>query len=183
MLILASASPTRADILKAHGIEFIQQATAADEESITTKNPKSFVYRATRLKMAHALEEIGVDKQILCADTVVTAQGEILRKANSPEEARKTLQLQSGSETSIITCTIYHTPTLEYVDLSATVYDFAPFDKAHLEEYLQSGEWEGKAGACMVEGFCKPYIRSVRGLESCAMGLTIEKLKPFLADR
>lgn len=180
MLILASASSTRAGILKAHGIDFVQKPTTADEESITTTNPKSFVYRATRLKMAHALEELGSDRSILCADTVVTAQGEILRKANSPDEARRTLQLQSGSETAIITCTIYCTPEREYVDLSATVYDFAPFDDAHLEAYLQSGEWEGKAGACMVEGFCKPYIRSVRGLESCAMGLTIEKLKPFL---
>lgn len=180
MLILASASPTRAEILKAHGIDFIQQPTAADEESITTRHPKSFVYLATRLKMAHAIEELGNDKPILCADTVVTARGEILRKANSIDEARKTLMLQSGSETSIITCTIYRTPKLEYIDLSSTVYDFAPFDAEHLDAYLESGEWEGKAGACMVEGFCKPYIRGVRGLESCAMGLTIEKLKPFL---
>lgn len=180
MLILASASPTRADILKAHGITFLQQPTAADEESITTKNPKSFVYQATKLKMAHAINELGDDKDILCADTVVTAGGEILRKAGSIDEARRTLQLQSGSETAIITCTIYRTQALEYIDLSSTVYDFAPFDEAHLEAYLQSGEWKGKAGACMVEGFCKPYIRSVRGLESCAMGLTIEKLKPFL---
>ncbi len=180
MLILASASPTRADILNAHGIAFTQRPTAADEESITTRNPKSFVYQATRLKMAHALEELGTDRRILCADTVVTARGEILRKAATAEEARKTLLLQSGSETSIITCTIYRSNELEYIDLSSTVYDFAPFDETHLEEYLQGGEWKGKAGACMVEGFCRPYIRSVRGLESCAMGLTIEKLLPFL---
>jgi len=180
MLILASASPTRASILKDHGIPFIQKATEADEESIQTKHPKSFVYLATKLKMAHALEAFGEDNEILCADTVVTANGKILRKAASPDEARTTLLEQSGSETSIITCTIYHSPRLHYIDLSSTVYDFAPFDPDDLEAYLQSGEWEGKAGACMVEGFCKPYIRSVRGLESCAMGLTIEKLKPFL---
>ncbi|MBD3806311.1 MAG: septum formation inhibitor Maf, partial [Sulfuricurvum sp.] len=40
----------------------------------------------------------------------------------------------------------------------------------------------GKAGACMVEGFCKPYIREVRGFESTAMGLSIEVLKPFLEE-
>ncbi len=180
MLILASASPTRAAILNAHGIAFTQRATEADEESIQTDCPKSFVYQATRLKMQHALEDFGQDQKILCADTVVTAGGKILRKAYSVEEARATLQTQSGSETAILTCTIYHTPKLDYIDLSATVYDFAPFDPEHLERYLAGGEWQGKAGACMVEGFCKPYIRSVRGLESCAMGLTIEKLIPFL---
>ena len=180
MLILASASPTRAAILRAHGIAFEQRPTAADEEIIRAESPKSFVYQATRLKMQHALEELGSERKILCADTVVTAQNTILRKAASLEEARKTLLTQSGRETTILTCTIYHAPELDFIDLSATVYDFAPFDEADMERYLASGEWAGKAGACMVEGFCQPYIRNVRGLESCAMGLTVEKLIPFL---
>ena len=49
-----------------------------------------------------------------------------------------------------------------------------------MENYLKSGECFGKAGAIMVEGFCKPYIKSVKGFESTAMGLSIEKLIPFL---
>ena len=66
-----------------------------------------------------------------------------------------------------------------FADYAFTVYTFAPFDKSDLKNYIESGEWSGKAGACMVEGFCKPYIKSVEGLESCAMGLTIEKLEPW----
>lgn len=180
MLILASASPTRANILRSHGIEFAQKATSANEESITAHSPKNFVYLATKLKMGHALEEFGKEKKILCADTVVTAKGKILRKALDIDEARETLMLQSNSETAIITCMIYRSKELEFIDLSATVYDFGKFDEEEMEKFLQSGEWQGKAGACMVEGFCKPYIKSVKGYESCAMGLTIEKLKPFL---
>ena len=49
-----------------------------------------------------------------------------------------------------------------------------------LERYLDSGEWQGKAGACMVESFCRRYIKEVRGYESTAMGLSVEVLKPFL---
>ncbi|MBP9566206.1 MAG: Maf family protein, partial [Sulfurospirillum sp.] len=49
-----------------------------------------------------------------------------------------------------------------------------------LDAYLDGNEWRGKAGACMVEGFCKSYIQEVVGLESTAMGLSIEKLIPFL---
>ena len=56
------------------------------------------------------------------------------------------------------------------------------FDKDALEEYLNGSDWEGKAGACMVEGFCKDYIKEVRGYESTAMGLCVEKLLPFLED-
>ena len=180
MILLASASPTRARILKEHSIKFIQKATSADEESIFIQNPKSFVYFATKLKMKHALEDFGADNNILCADTVVTAQNKILRKASNIDDARKILNIQSGNRTSIITCMVYHSKELEFLDLSTTVYEFSKFDKTDLEKFLESGEWRGKAGACMVEGFCKPYIKSVHGYESCAMGLTIEKLKPFL---
>ena len=49
-----------------------------------------------------------------------------------------------------------------------------------MQEYLDSGECFGKAGAIMVEGFCKPYIKNVIGFESTAMGLCVEKLKFFL---
>ena len=88
--------------------------------------------------------------------------------------------MQSGSDVSIITCMVYKSEKKMLIDLSATVYTFAPFDEADLQAYIESGEWRGKAGACMVEGFCKPYIQSVRGYESCAMGLTVEKLEPWL---
>jgi len=54
------------------------------------------------------------------------------------------------------------------------------FTDMYLEAYLDSNEWMGKAGACMVEGFCKKYIKEVRGLESTAMGLGIEQLLPFI---
>jgi septum formation protein len=57
---------------------------------------------------------------------------------------------------------------------------FDTFDTQDLERYLESGEWRGKAGACMVEGFCKPYIKEVKGYESTAMGLSVEVLQAFL---
>ena len=66
------------------------------------------------------------------------------------------------------------------VDVSATYYKFSSFNIDDLEEYLESGEWRGKAGGCMVEGFCKKYIESVRGYESTAMGLQVEKLSRWL---
>jgi len=87
---------------------------------------------------------------------------------------------QSGNITSIITCMIYHSKKQKIVDISQTDYIFSEFDETHLQNYLDSGEWRGKAGACMVEGFCKSYIKEVRGFESTAMGLNVEVLKAFL---
>ncbi len=180
MILLGSSSATRAKILRGAGIRFEQVSCGFDEESIESTEPKNFVYHAAMGKM-HACEaRFGLSVPILCADTVVTAHGEILRKAADEDEARKILRMQSGSEVSIITCMVYRSSRLMLVDLSRTRYLFETFDEEDLERYLGSGEWRGKAGACMVEGFCKRYIRSVEGYESCAMGLTIERLRPWL---
>lgn len=181
MLRLASSSITRAELLSAAGIPFLQESIDFDEDSIVASSPKNFVYQATLGKYRLNLEKFGCsDYPLLVADTVVTAQGKILRKAKDEADARAILEMQSGSDVAIITCMIYKTPRLELVDISSTHYFFDVFDPKDIDAYLHSGEWRGKAGACMVEGFCKPYIREVRGFESTAMGLSVEILKPFL---
>lgn len=181
MIRLASSSETRAMLLRDAGIPFIQQNVDFDEDRIVASSPKNFVYRATQGKFEANLRAFGCDDYpLLVADTVVTSQGHILRKARCLDEARNILMTQSGNVTSIITCMIYKAPSLELLDISTTDYVFADFDPDDLERYLQSGEWRGKAGACMVEGFCKPYIKEVRGYESTAMGLSVEVLRPFL---
>ena len=180
MLILGSKTETRAKIMRTHGIAFEQAACDFDEEKLDVSVPKNFVYHAAMGKMKACETRYGLGRPILCADTVVTAHGEILRKAKDEEDARRILRMQSGSDVAIITCMVYKSERKTFVDLSDTVYTFAKFDEKDLERYIESGQWRGKAGACMVEGFCKPYIRSVRGYESCAMGLTVEKLEPWL---
>ncbi|MDD2265930.1 septum formation inhibitor Maf [Sulfuricurvum sp.] len=181
MLRLASASITRAELLNAAGISYLQESVDFDEDSIVAPTPKNFVYQATLGKYKVNLEKFGCsDYPLLVADTVVTAHGKILRKAKDEDDARQILQMQSGSDVAIITCMIYKTPRLELIDISSTHYFFNVFDPESIEQYIQSGDWRGKAGACMVEGFCKPYIREVRGFESTAMGLCVEVLKPFL---
>ncbi|HZF69650.1 septum formation inhibitor Maf [Sulfuricurvum sp.] len=181
MLRLASASITRAELLNAAGISYLQESVDFDEDSIVAPTPKNFVYQATLGKYKVNLEKFGCsDYPLLVADTVVTAHGKILRKAKDEDDARQILQMQSGSDVAIITCMIYKTPRLELIDISSTHYFFNVFDPESIDQYIQSGDWRGKAGACMVEGFCKPYIREVRGFESTAMGLCVEVLKPFL---
>jgi len=180
VILLGSSSETRAKILQSRGIAFKQAGCDFDEDALKQTIPKDFVYHAAMGKMQACENRWGLDLPILCADTVVTAHGEILRKAKDEADARRILNLQSGSDVAIITCMVYKSVQKMLIDLSQTVYTFAPFDEADLERYLASGEWRGKAGACMVEGFCKPYIQHVKGYESCAMGLTVEKLEPWL---
>ncbi|SMC08331.1 septum formation inhibitor Maf [Nitratiruptor tergarcus] len=184
MIRLASGSETRAKLLRDAGIEFIQSPIEFDEDSLLKQysDPKEFVCAVARGKLQKAIEKYGLEIPIVVADTVVTANNEILRKAKNEAEAREILQKQSGNRVDIITCMIYKDKGKEVEDLDTTSYLFAPFDEEDLKNYLGSGEWRGKAGACMVEGFCKKYIKSVKGRESTAMGLQVERLAEIAKD-
>jgi len=178
---LCSQSESRALLLRNACLDFIQSPVDYDEEQILASSPKNFVYQATvgkfeAAKKAYDYKEL----PLLCSDTVVTSQNKILRKAKNIDDAREILLTQSGNVTSIVTCMIYKSRDVELLDISSTDYIFDTFNSDDLENYLASGEWMGKAGGCMVEGFCKPYIREVKGYESCAMGLSVEVLQRFL---
>ena len=181
MLCLCSSSESRALLLKKFGIPFIQKTPEYDEEQIRTTVAKDFVYTASKGKLEAGIKAFGLETPLLCADTVIAASdGTILRKAKDREDARQILLRQSGSKIAIVSSLHYQSKELAFSNISATHYHFAPFDEQDLEAYLESGLWKGKAGGCMVEGFCKKYILSVDGFESTAMGLQVEKLLPWI---
>ena len=183
MIRLCSASQSRALLLKKFGIEFVQSPVEYDEESLNYATAREFVYHASKGKLAAAEAAYGLEIPLLVADTVIAGpDGALLRKAKDRADAERILRLQSGAEIAIVSCVHLKSSKRYFLDLSATHYCFAPFDEEALRHYLDSGEWRGKAGACMVEGFCKPYIREVRGLESTAMGLQVEILRPWIED-
>ena len=183
-ICLCSQSESRALLLQKFAVNFIQKSPEYDEEQIRRRIAKDFVYTASKGKLEAAIREFGLDVPLLCADTVIVASdGTILRKAKDVEDARRTLSLQSGSTISIISSAHFKSKTLAFSDISATHYHFSPFEEEDLERYLESGLWKGKAGSCMVEGFCKKYIKEVRGYESTAMGLQVEVLLPWIEGR
>lgn len=180
-ICLCSSSPTRALLLERFGIDFIQKIPSYDEDQINAATAKDFAYRASKGKMEAALKEFGLDLPLLCADTVIaTSNGMILRKPKNIEDARRILHMQSGSIIAIISSVHFRSKKLLFSDISATWYHFKTFDSSEMEMYLQSGLWQGKAGGCMVEGFCKKYIKKTVGLESTAMGLQVEKVLPWM---
>jgi len=180
-ICLCSSSESRALLLNKFGVDFIQKSPDYNEDQITTTIAKDFVYIASKGKLESAVREFGLEMPLLCADSVIVASdGTILRKAKNIEDARRILSIQSGSIISIISSLHFKTKDLLLVDTSATHYHFTKFEEEDLEAYLESGLWQGKAGGCMVEGFCKKYIKSVDGYESTAMGLQVEVLLPWL---
>ena len=182
MIHLASNSSSRALLLKKFNINFKQEAPLYDEELIQTKNAKDFAYIASKGKLDSAIKTFGLETPLLTADSVIlSANGELLRKPKNIDDAKRILELQSGSSMAIISAMHYKTKTFYFSDVSATYYHFEVFEPKALEAYLESNLWNGKAGGCMVEGFCKKYIKSVQGNESTAMGLNVERLLGWIS--
>ncbi len=181
-LILCSGSKTRAELLKKVYISFIQKSCGFDEESVKTKDPYKFVTLVSYGKFKKCCECFK-DDDIIAADTVVTDGKKILKKAKDKEDAKKILLSQSGKKVKIITSMWIRFNGQIFGRIDETIYEFMEFDKEDLNRYLESKEWEGKAGACMVEGFCKKYIKSVKGYESTAMGLCVEELLKIIGDK
>jgi septum formation protein len=180
-MILCSSSITRYKLLKKAGVEFIQKKCNFDEDSIKTNDPYEFVIRASYGKFKKCMSCFK-DENIITADTVVTDGVEILRKAKNKEDARKILLKQSGRKIKIITAMWVFYKNRIFSRVDETVYEFREFELNDLEQYLKSEEWVGKAGACMVEGFCKKYIKDVIGYESTAMGLCVEELLKIIGE-
>ena len=179
---LGSNSKTRADILKSANINFVQSGGDFDEEQIKTKEPYEFVQTASKGKFDELYAKYGIEElPLLVADSVVVSQDRLLRKAKTKDEAREMLNLQSGTATSVITCMIFKSKSTYIFDTSKSTYYFDKFDENDMQNYLDSNLWVGKAGAIMVEGFCKPYIKRFEGYESTAMGLCVEKLLPYIS--
>ena len=181
-IILGSNSPTRANILRENGICFTQRDTGFNEEKLHVNTPSHFAYYATLGKIRSYIEKFDLDRPVLCADTIVMVKNKLLRKAKNVNDAREMLLRQSGETVCILTCMILKSKKLELIDFSESRYVFSSFNLEKLEEYLKTNEYRGKAGACMIEGFCKDYIQEIIGYESTAKGLCIEKLIPFLKN-
>ena len=182
MLILCSSSKTRANLLRKHNISFFQKSCEFNEESVKTTDPYEFVTLVSYGKFKECLKCFQ-NEDIITADTIVSDGVKILRKAKNEEEAKKILLAQSGREIRIITSMWVRFEGRIFSRLDETVYEFEKFDENDLEKYLKSGEWRGKAGACMVEGFCKKYIKKVKGYESTAMGLCVEELVKIIGGK
>lgn len=104
----------------------------------------------------------------------------LLRKAKTPTQARIMLELQSGNPISIITAFAYQSHKGFFCNIDCAEFLLDEFCQDDIEQYVKSSLWQGSAGCVKVEGFHKGYILSQKGLESCALGLSFERILPFL---
>ncbi|HKV03960.1 MAG TPA: Maf family protein [Candidatus Acidoferrales bacterium] len=185
-LILASASPRRAEILRAAGIAFEVHPALIDESLRPGELRGDYVRRLAlqKARASAAAQKRGGECLVVGADTVVAAAGEILGKPASPAEASRMLRLLSGRVHDVHTgLALVRLPgSVEGVVEEITRVTFAPLSDEEIESYIASGEPLDKAGAYAIQGIGGRYVTRIEGCYFNVVGLPLARLWTLLRE-
>jgi septum formation protein len=179
MLVLASQSPRRREILAAAGIPFVVRPPGLEESPRPGEEPASYAARLAAGK-ARAVPA-GDGEYVLGADTiVVAADGGILEKPSSPADAARMLRLLAGGVHEVVTGVCLRHAGREYSAVEATRVSFIPLTEAEIQAYAGSGEPLDKAGAYAIQGRASKFIDRVEGCYFNVVGLPVSRVYRML---
>ncbi len=180
-LILASASPRRVQLLQQIGIEPAKIIPAdIDETPISGELPRNL---ATRLSLSKAQEihKNHAGNFIIAADTVVAVGRRTLPKAENETQARQCLKLLSGRRHHVYGGITLITDDGKIITrLCDTIIKFKRLTSQEVNEYIDSGEWEGKAGGYAIQGLAASYVSFLQGSYSNVVGLSLYDIMQIL---
>ena len=173
-LVLASASPRRAELLRQIGIIPDRiQPTETDESPLKGETPRRLAARLADAK-AEAAAAAAPDAIVLAADTVVGVGRRVLPKAETVDEARRCLDLLSGRRHHVFTGVVLALPGGRRLRrLVDTQVAFQRLTQQQVDAYLASGEWQGKAGGYAIQGRAASFVRFLSGSHSSVIGLPL----------
>ncbi len=171
MLVLASQSPRRSEILRQAGIPFTVRVAAVDETPLAGEKPEAYVMRLAALKALAVAA--GEDETVLGADTTVVIDGEMLGKPADAAGARRMLERLSGRQHEVITGICLKRGVEVVRDCAATKVWFASMSAREIEEYVASGEPMDKAGAYAIQGLASKFIERIDGCYFNVVGLPV----------
>jgi septum formation protein len=172
MLILASSSPRRADLLRAAGIAFDVFPVNIDESVMKLEPPGEHVRRVAREK-ADAAFAANPDAVVLGADTIVLISGEIMGKPRDPADATRMLRSLSGREHEVLTGVAVVAKKGIAVEVARTRVWVNPLNELEISTYVASGEPLDKAGAYGIQGLGSKFIDRIQGSYSNVVGLPV----------
>lgn len=175
-MILASASPRRLELLKQVGISPAQVLPAdIDETPLKNEKPAAYACRVATEK-AKAVFDKHPNDLVLAADTVVACGSRILPKAENEKTARDCLKLLSGRRHRVIGGIALFTPAhpdKPQTRIVTSVVRFKRLSQPEIEDYVQNGDWHGKAGGYAIQGQAATLINYISGSYSNIVGLSL----------
>jgi septum formation protein len=176
-IILASASPRRAEILRTVGWSFETVPVSVDESRSVGEDAVSYVQRLARAKAAAAARQI-TQGTIVAADTTVVVDHHILEKPADHEDARRMLRLLNNRWHHVLTGVAVIVPAVSEARVAheMTEVKFADLSDEEIEWYVATGEPMDKAGAYAIQGLGSRFIERIKGDYFNVVGLPVRLL-------
>ena len=170
-LVLASASPRRAELLRAAGIAFDVLTADVDETLRDGEAADTYVTRLAEAKARAVIDRAG-GRPVLGADTVVVCGIDILGKPADAADARRMLRTLSGRTHVVMTgvCLIGPRPVVE---IATSAVEFATLTDREIDWYVASGEPSDKAGAYAIQGLASRFVTAISGSYTNVVGLPV----------
>jgi septum formation protein len=173
VLILASASPRRAELLTAAGIPFDVRPANVDERIHDGEDAGSYACRVAAEK-ARAVHAVSDGRPVLAADTVVVVDGQTLGKPADTDDAKRMLRMLSGRAHEVVTAVVLaKDPVPLLTGTEVTTVEFTLLSKSEIEWYVATGEPSDKAGAYAIQGLASRFVTRIEGSYSNVVGLPV----------
>lgn len=171
-LVLASASPRRAELLRAAGFDFDIVTADVDEALRPGEGAEAYVTRLAEAK-ARAVLDRAAGRPVLGADTVVVCGEEILGKPADAGDAKRMLRMLSGRTHAVMTgVCLLHGPVCD-VTFAVTAVELAALSEAEIDWYVASGEPSDKAGGYAIQGLASRFVTVISGSYTNVVGLPV----------
>jgi septum formation protein len=181
-LILASASPRRAELLRNAGIPFTVIPAHVPEAPSPGESPTDYAQRLARDKALAILTRHPEDT-VLGADTVVVVDGQLLEKPLDTDDAARMLGLLSGRTHEVITGICLANSESQQTEVEVTQVSFSPLTDAEIAAYVRTGEPMDKAGAYAIQGIASRWVVRIAGCYFNVVGLPLPRVyRLLLAD-
>ena len=171
MLVLASRSPRRKQLLTNAGFEFVVRPADVDETTKPHENPEDFIQRLAQEKAAAV--ECAPGEIVLGADTAVVMKSEIFGKPRDAQEAVRMLTALQGRKHEVLTGVCLRSRHKTCHDYASTEVWFLPMNEADIQDYVRTGEPLDKAGAYAIQGLASKFIERIHGPYSNVVGLPV----------
>ncbi|HLI83033.1 MAG TPA: Maf family protein [Bryobacteraceae bacterium] len=181
VLVLASQSPRRAELLRQAGIAFVVRAARVDETPLPGENPVDYVCRLAEEK-ARAVPA-APDDIVLGADTTVVVDNQMLGKPVNTADAIRMLEMLSGRVHEVLTGICLRSGGRMIRDVAATRVWFTNLTTREIEDYAGSGEPLDKAGAYAIQGLASKFVDRIEGCYFNVVGLPVPLLYRHLRAR
>ncbi len=179
-IILASSSPRRRELLKREGIDFIIDASSIDE-IMDQSLPISKRMIQLAADKAYPIHQKYPNDIVIGADTIVYFNEQIIGKAKDEEAARKILLMLSGKQHTVYTGVAIYFGKELYTFVEKTIVCFKDISSL-IDDYIASGQWQGKAGAYGIQGSADCFVDYIIGDKDNVIGLPVKKVKEILKE-